>query len=153
MTNNFKTRISKIHNFFVPLVIAMKSIQKIIPVCIAVAFLLSSLGFTINKMACLKSGKTHISFLPFKDCCPEKNSTKTIIKSPCCDINNISFKLNDFDPSQKSNIPVVDKLIFLKQVSVKQPILNTTTSKLSFADLPPPLHGRQLLSFISILII
>ena len=131
----------------------MKLIQKISSVFLALTFLLSSLGVTINKMSCLKSGKTHISFIPFKDCCPEKNSSKTIIKSPCCDINNTSFKLNDFDPAQKSNIPVVDKAIFLKQVSVKQTILNTTASKLSFADLTPPLHGRQLLSFISILII
>lgn len=132
----------------------MKAIKKTIALFLAMVFILSSLGFTINKMVCLKSGKVKISLSHLKDCCPEKKSSLPVIKAQCCDINNTSFHLNDFNSSQKNNIPVADDCVLaINKFSFTNINCNNTTSKLVFADLPPPLYGRQLLSFISILII
>jgi hypothetical protein len=130
----------------------MKLFQKITSLFLAVVFVLSSLGFTINKMVCLKSGKTKVSLTHVKDCCPEKKSTIPVVKAQCCDIQNSSFKLTDFNPSQKHNVPVSFELVSFITSSISVP--NHVDSKLfvlHFADLPPPIHGRTLLNFISTL--
>ncbi|MCE9538647.1 MAG: hypothetical protein K8R85_05450 [Bacteroidetes bacterium] len=132
----------------------MKVIKKTTTLLLAMVFILSSLGFTINKMVCLKSGKVKISLSNLKDCCPEEKSSLPVIKAQCCDINNTSFHLNDFNSSQKNNIPVADDCVLaINKYSFATQNYNTPSSKLVFTDLPPPLYGRQLLSFISILII
>jgi len=132
----------------------MKAIKKTTALFLAMVFILSSLGFTINKMVCLKSGKVKISLSPLKECCPGKKNSGPIVKTKCCDINNTSFHLNDFNSSQKSNISVADDYVLaINKFSFTNKNYNNTTSKLVFADLPPPLYGRQLLSFISILTI
>ena len=132
----------------------MKTVQKITSVCLVVVLLLSSLGFTINKMVCLKSGKVKISLTHVKNCCPEKRSDTSTIKSNCCDLKNTTFDLDDFSSSQKVNTPIADNFvlaIWQNDFVVAMPCNNP--SVLSYNDLPPPLYGRQLLSFISILII
>ena len=93
----------------------MKLVQKITSLFLAVVFVLSSLGFTINKMVCLKSGKTKVSLTHVKDCCPEKKSTVPVVKAQCCDIQNSSFKLTDFNPSQKQNVPASFELVSKSQ--------------------------------------
>jgi len=128
----------------------MKLVQKITSLFLAVIFVLSSLGFTINKMVCLKSGKTKVSLTHVKDCCPEKKSTIPVVKAQCCDIQNSSFKLTDFNPSQKHEIPVSFELLSFLTNSIT--VRHNSTNKLAvflFADLPPPIHGRTLLTFIS----
>lgn len=133
----------------------MKIIQKITSIFLALVFLLSSLGFTINKMTCLKSGKVKMSLLAQKDCCPEKESPIPVIKSTCCDFSNIYFNLSDVQHTEKLSLE--------KQFSISTPFLSSQIyngtlafSKapiISFTDLPPPLYGRTLLNFISTLII
>ncbi|MBL7884435.1 MAG: hypothetical protein JNL69_10235 [Bacteroidia bacterium] len=132
----------------------MKNFQKITSIFLASIFLLSSLGFTINKMVCLKSGKEKVSFVSLKDCCPEKKSSTPIVKSMCCDIQNSTFKLQDFNPSQKNELPHSQELAIFSSsnYSITTTIIAHTPTLL-FADLPPPLHGRSLLNFISILTI
>jgi hypothetical protein len=130
----------------------MKLVQKITSLFLAVVFVLSSLGFTINKMVCLKSGKTKVSLTHVKDCCPEKKSTIPVVKSQCCDIQNSSFKLTDFNPSQKHDVPASFELVSFLTSSITVP--DYTNNKLAvflFADLPPPIYGRTLLTFISTL--
>ncbi len=147
----------------------MKLFQKIASVFLAVVFLLSSLGFTVGKMVCLKSGKTKISLSSVEDCCAkakkqnanccdEEQETTTldfiIKKSDCCDISNTSLQLNDFNPSHKKELAAVEHTLFISESSF---YFNTSAienkSITSFADLPPPLHGRTLLNFISVLTI
>ena len=134
----------------------MKVIYKISSIFLVIALLLSSLGFTVNKLICLKSGKTKISLTHVKNCCTTKKSAIPILKSNCCDLHNTIFNLDNFNPSQKVNTPFAvtavlpvwqDNFIVIKS--------SDNDPQLFFADLPPPasLHGRQLLSFISILII
>lgn len=130
----------------------MNAIKKTTALFLAMVFILSSLGFTINKMVCLKSGKVKISLSHLKECCPGEKNSGTIIKTKCCDINNTSFHLTDFDASQKSKINVADGCVLaINKFSFTNKNYSTTTSKLEFADLPPPISGRELLSFISIL--
>ncbi len=118
----------------------------------ASVFLLSSLGLTVNKMICLESGNQQLSLTPLKDCCPENENDLTTIGSDCCDIQNTSFHLNDFQPSQEfssqsGSEAIPASFIFNKSCSSVQKEI------LFFADLPPPLHGRALLHFISVLTI
>lgn len=132
----------------------MKAIKKITALSLAMVFLLSSLGFTINKMVCFKSGKTKISLTQLKDCCPKKESANPVVKAQCCDINNTSFHFNDFNSSSKKNIPTAgDCVLSINKYSFKLINYHNLSTELFFADLPPPLYGRQLLSFISILVI
>ena len=132
----------------------MKIIQKITSVFLALVFLLSSLGFTVNKMTCLKSGKVKVSFLAQKDCCPEKESSLPVIKSKCCDLSNTYFNLGDIQHSQKFSLEKQFSLsapFFYSQVYNRTSF--TKSSVISYADLPPPLYGRALLNFISALTI
>lgn len=132
----------------------MKTVQKITAFFLIVAVTLSSLGFTANKMVCLKSGKTKVALTHIKDCCKDEGTAQSTIKSNCCDIQNSSFTLGNFETSeinttQFSNITsfsAVQNLFDVVPVS-------TIKTSLSFADSPSPLYGRYLLSFISILVI
>lgn len=133
----------------------MKTIQKITSIFLCVTFLVSSMGFTVNKMVCLKNGRVKLSFTPVKSCCPEKKAAIPIIKATCCDLTNTSFNLGDSQTSQKLQI---SQSLFVKSFLRNEPFsLNgNTNAKISlshFSDLPPPLYGRKLLSYISILII
>ncbi len=132
----------------------MKTTQKIISLFLAFIFLLSSLGFTANKMVCLKSGKTKLSLVHLKDCCPEKKSVTPLLKSDCCNINNIYFNLSDFQHAEKNNIEQPSSQISFVNPTQKFKI-NTSTFVLTHSSfvIPPKLSGRELLSFISILTI
>ena len=145
----------------------MKLFQKITSVFLALVFTLSSLGFTIGKMECLKSGKTKISLSKVEDCCAKKKKQNCcneeqneydalfkIKKADCCEISNTILQLKDFNPSQKKNVPAIDFcfLPYSTTFTISE-LTNTNKPLLSFADLPPPLHGRTLLNFISVLTI
>ncbi|MCW3103258.1 MAG: hypothetical protein JWO09_1698 [Bacteroidetes bacterium] len=133
----------------------MKALQKITSVFLAVTFLVSSLGFTVNKIVCLKSCKTKLSLLHVKDCCPDETSSIPVVKSDCCDITNTYFDLGDLRMSQKTEIvqPFVVQYLFTSRIFIPAAHSFSKTATLSFAGLPPPRHGRALLSFISTLII
>lgn len=153
----------------------MKPFQKITAVFLAAIFLFSSLGFTISSMVCLKSGKGKVSLAMIEDCCSPKKATTqatttnccdeenelpvlsgldVIKKGECCDINNYTFNLKDFQNAQKLSIdqPAISQSIFCFSEIVSSTV---SENKLAFqySDLPPPLYGRTLLNFISILTI
>lgn len=132
----------------------MKTIKKIASVFLAVLFLVSSLGFTVNKMICLKSGKAKISFTKFNDCCKKNKSEIPVVKANCCALNNTSFTLGDYNFVQKNTVSSsINYIAVLNYSNSVIAILKNNPSKIFYSDLPPPLHGRQLLSFISILIL
>lgn len=152
----------------------MKAIQKITSVFLATVFLFSSLGFTISSMVCLKSGKGKVSLSAIEDCCAKPQTASVtkkdccaheeeldlpkglavIKKGECCDINNYTFNLNDFQNSQKQSVeqPAISQSIFYSTELIAS---NVSENKLAFqySNLPPPLYGRTLLNFISILTI
>lgn len=152
----------------------MKAIQKITSVFLATVFLFSSLGFTISSMVCLKSGKGKVSLSVIEDCCAKTPTVAVakkdccnhveelnvpegmavIKKGECCDINNYTFNLKDFQNSQKQSLeqPAISQSLFYSSEIVSSTV---PENKLAFqySDLPPPLYGRTLLNFISILTI
>ena len=152
----------------------MKTAQRITSVFLAAVFLFSSLGFTISSMVCLKSGKEKISLAKMEDCCvkiaepvaPEKDACCeekesslpekiiSIEKGNCCDINSYTFNLNDFQNSQKVSLeqPIaISSFFFIPDLFTSERIENKLVY--NSTDLPPPLYGRTLLNFISILTI
>ena len=152
----------------------MKAVQKITSVFLATVFLFSSLGFTISSMVCLKSGKGKVSLSVIEDCCVKTQTASVakkdccvheeeldvpqglavIKKGECCDINNYTFSLKDFQNSQKQSIeqPTISQSIFYTSELIASTV---SENKLAFqySNLPPPLYGRTLLNFISILTI
>lgn len=132
----------------------MTSSHKITSLFLIIVLLLTQSGYSINRMTCLKSGKTKISFTPAKNCCADKNSDKTSIKSNCCDILNTGIQLDDFSTAFKITAPSSD-IIAVLYYNVNSAELNNSISseKYLFADLPPPWtkQGRTLLAFISTL--
>jgi hypothetical protein len=118
----------------------------------AVLFLVSGMGITMSRMSCLKSGKTRVAFHELKDCCAKKSDVPVAIKENCCDIKTSSLKLANFQSSQKGQLkPVVVGPFQYNEfsgTSLKPHTISPTKEKI-----PIPKHGRQLLSFISILTI
>ncbi|CAN5451537.1 hypothetical protein BH10BAC1_BH10BAC1_14110 [soil metagenome] len=148
----------------------MNLFKKITSFFLAIVFLLSGFGFTIGKMVCLKSGKTKVSLAIVEDCCKKakrqsiaccdeeeqiQEGITVIKKGDCCDISNTHLQLKDFNPSEKKIVPEANclSLAYTQITYADNTSLNSTSSKLFFADLPPPLHGRSLLNFISTLTI
>ena len=133
----------------------MNILKKITSVLLAMIFLVSSMGFTVNKMVCIKSGKTKISFSALKDCCREKKSGTPVLKNKCCDITNSSFNLESFERPEKIKVAntFVLQPAFINNTTIDYSNSACAAEIISFADIPPPLYGRKLLSFISILII
>lgn len=149
----------------------MKLVNKITASFLAIVFLLSSLGFTINKMSCLKTGTSKLSLIALEDCCIKKQKKSevsccadetpeptidltTISKADCCDIVNTSFDLSDFQPSKNNTLPIAQAL----EMVVVPAHLNLVYAAQSFQTFsnnnpPPHLYGRALLSHISILTI
>jgi hypothetical protein len=129
----------------------MKLIQKITSIFLAALFLVSSFGFTANKMVCLKSGRVKFSLVHEKECGAETQPGITVIKGKCCDVFNSDFHLPDFQNTQKSTVEQPQAFVFL----FAHPVFSYTVSAsskplaISFADLPPPVSGRSLLAFIS----
>src|SRR6476646_2041455 len=131
----------------------MKTVQKLTSVFLAAIFLVSSLGFTANKMVCLKSGKVKHSLVQMKSCCPERNSLRPVIKSDCCDIVNTYFNIGDLHHSHRQFIvPSASLLFYSSDPYLSRNLNNFQQERLfySYADLPPPECGRSVLSLISI---
>jgi len=151
----------------------MKIFQKITAVFLAGVFLLSSLGFTINKMICVKSGKEKLSLVNIEDCCKSKQLVEKddccdeetenhdlsyqnvfFTKSDCCNILNTYFDLSDFHTAKNSFVPQVISydLFFTSDVQNVLPCQSIASTTYHFS--PPPIsYGRGLLSQISVLII
>jgi hypothetical protein len=148
----------------------MKLVNKITASFLAIVFLLSSLGFTINKMSCLKTGTSKLSLVALEDCCTKKEKASevnccdeetleptidltTISKADCCDIVNTSFDLSDFQTSKSHSLPLAQALEMVMHPTPINSICAAHSLKTIFNYPPPNLHGRALLSQISILII
>src|ERR1051326_564762 len=71
-------------------------------VFLSVLILLGSGRFTIGKMLC-PAGKATYSLGNAQDCC-EKKSAEECLKPSCCTLINISYSLNDFNPSEKVKV-------------------------------------------------
>lgn len=133
----------------------MKTIQKISALFLSALILVFSFGFTINKMVCLKSGNTQVSLNNIKDCCSKDTKAAIpVLKPHCCDISFTAFHLNDYSPSEQYSIPVAtDYLLPFSLIIPSSYGIASDTQVLHYSDLPPPLYGKQLLSFISVFII
>lgn len=107
--------------------------------------LTGSVGLTIGRMICLGSGYTSYSIGNAKDCCGEKSPCAQDISQSCCDLRNISFKLPEFNISEKLKISVPEfhsfpllQLCFSNQsfiihhLSFKAVILSTPQAYLHF---------------------
>ena len=130
----------------------MKTLQKLTSVLLIMAVLLFSIGLTMNKMVCLKSGKIKISLHQVKNCCKEKTSDQTTIKSNCCDISSAFFGLDNYSVSEINAIHLSDiGNVLLGHNHFGIADTRNQKAPLYYGDPPPPFHGRKLLSFISIL--
>jgi hypothetical protein len=132
----------------------MKLFQKITAFFLCLFILAFSLGFTINKMVCLKSGKVKIALTPIKECCSKKSSSKTTLKTHCCDLSSLSFQLNEYSPTQQQSVVLAIDYILpfnTNTYSCSNFIINK--EPLLYSDLPPPIVGKKRLAFLSTFII
>lgn len=132
----------------------MKFFQKITALFLCLFMLAFSLGFTINKMVCLKSGKVKIALTPIKECCSKKSSSKTILKTHCCDLSSLSFQLNEYNPTQQQSIALaIDCVLPFNINTYSYSYLIVNKQPLLYSDLPPPIVGKKRLAFLSTFII
>lgn len=132
----------------------MKLFQKITALFLCLFILAFSLGFTINKMVCLKSGKVKIALTPIKQCCSKKSSSKTTLKTHCCDLSSLSFQLNEYNPTQQQSIALaIDLLLPFNINTYSYSYLIVKKQPLLYSDLPPPIIGKKRLALLSTFII
>lgn len=68
------------------------SIKLVLVTLLSTLILLSTGGFSLAKMICLKSGYTSISLNTPEDCCKDKEQhTPFSIKAKCCDISTMNI--------------------------------------------------------------
>ena len=124
-------------------------------ILLSACVLISGLGFRVNKMVCLSSGKVEVSFFRQIDCCENEYSTTNVVKSRCCDFSSKCYKVNlpyiiksvfnviPFIPSFPARIFKSDFSFFSRSNGIH----------LSFSSSISPHSGRTLLNLIQLLLI
>lgn len=133
----------------------MNIIKTISAFLLATLVLLYSTGFTLNKMLCLKSGKSKTSFTWVDDCCSKEGAADEVpvLKTMCCDNTSAFFHLNEYNPSQQNEIPAVANCLLPYSYDLISVVAINSHTPHIFPDAPSPYQGKQLLSFISVLLI
>jgi len=108
-------------------------------ILLSALLLLGSGGFTIGKMIC--GGNECLSTYSLgaaKDCCDSGNeSEKSLSRSCCCELINVSYSLDDFSVSEKTNISAKEFEFFF---SSSLPVFHfqSTLLRIPFSDTSPP---------------
>lgn len=130
-------------------------------ICISfLAVLLSALvllgggQFTIGRMVCLGDGHASYSLGKAKDCCETNGAPQESLKTSCCDLTNVSFSLDDYNPSNKVHVYALGFDFFHLPFSILHLPLNIFSSGeiVAIADIPPPDIKDRLYSFGSLLL-
>ena len=125
---------------------------------LAVIILVSGMSFTVKKMVCLSSGNVQVGLYSLDGCCgdeEEGSCEDPKLDSKCCDYSSEVFDLDKEIVFKSSSFKQAD-LTLLQFAPVPYPGLRSQVQQaphFTYADLPPPLSGRKLLSFIGILTI
>ena len=105
-------------------------------------------------MVCLKNGASTISFMPKDDCCKEEKPSQPALATNCCDNVNFAIILKDYNFSEKNSVPAAAVLcIAICGYSFAQPQPAPFYTAKKINNPRHALHGRELLSFISTLLI
>lgn len=104
---------------------------------LAFLVLLGSGGFTVGKMICGGNECASTYSLGFaKDCCSNNSSTEKV-KSCCCELINVSYALDDFSVSEKTNISAQQlNFVFLSLVPSFE--LHSCITHFPLTDPSPP---------------
>lgn len=131
---------------------------------LAAVVLLSGTGFTVKKMICLSSGAVEVGLYSLDGCCAAEEQAEddcteqaaAEISDPgCCEFSSKSFFLAQDIVLKQNSVESIDFIALEPQslYNFRLPVAAVKTEVLSYADLPPPLAGRDLLHFISVLTI
>lgn len=128
----------------------MKKISRFIfSVFLLLLVLLGSGQFTIGKMIC---GDTDCAVISYslgkaKDCCTSQNTSEGI-SSCCCQLINVSYALDEFSVSEKTNLCAQGSDLFLSPSVIVLPLLHFSNCILSFSDSSPPPSSKNQLYLI-----
>lgn len=124
-------------------------------ILISTLLLIGSSGFTIGKMIC--GGNecigTDYSLGKAKDCC-DGTATSDKTEVCCCELINVSYILDNFNPSEKIIVsPQQVDFPYLTSGILHLSFVSSCAKKIFFvSDLPPP-HTKELLfTFCSLLL-
>jgi hypothetical protein len=128
-------------------------------ILLAVTILVTGTAFTVKKMVCLVSGKVNIGLYDVKGCCGKEDerskSDEQEISSKCCTYSSESFHLEHRGLVKEFLLKKADLIsgdpVPVYSLYIPKVFFSRTVH--SFADLPPPLSGRERLNLISILTI
>ncbi|MEW6467477.1 MAG: hypothetical protein AB1458_01055 [Bacteroidota bacterium] len=127
------------------------------------AILLGSVGLSIGKMVCPKSGKAIIALGQPEDCCdtkPEPKKEKDCCKrenkpahaeKDCCDISSVEIKLDRYTSAKKAEPPVVSEAELPPSISAEKQVSLFPALLYAYdtSEAPPRPSGRSLLTIIS----
>ena len=121
---------------------------------LAVLILLGSGKYTIGKMICVGNGQATYSLGNAKDCCDKNGARHETLKRSCCDLINVSYSLDDYNPSQKITVsPLQFDCLYLPTAGCH--LLSTvvfSTNIFSVSALPPPDTKGRIYSICSLLL-
>lgn len=133
-----------------------KVIASLLHILLAVIVLVSGTSFTVKKMVCLSSGNVETGLYTLDGCCAEEDAGSEVeLWEPCCVYSSETFYLDQNAPLKELSIKTTD-LIYLPAQLFHIPALAAAEhhrAYIPYADLPPPLSGRERLIYNSIFII
>lgn len=134
-----------------------KAYASIFHTLLAVTVLISGMSFTVKKMVCLSSGDVQVGLYSLDGCCGEEEDfcEDSQVEEKCCEYSTQVLDLDKDITIKESSLKQLDlSLLQFSPIYIfSLQVRSQKTPRFSFADLPPPLSGRQLLSFISALVI
>ena len=113
-----------------------------------VVLLTSTIGISINKMECLKSGITKFSLSEFEDCNPSQEPCS--YEERCCDFHKITLDL-EYESTVKAEwfqLSAVPSDIFNLSLSLES-IFQVRSDYNFYTNLPPP-SGFDLLKIVQV---
>jgi hypothetical protein len=128
------------------------AVQTFFGVALSLLIVLGGGRFTIGKMVCLESGYSSYSMGKAKDCCEKNSSSDQSVKRSCCDLVNVSYSLDDYNPSNNVKVAVQGFEFYHLPFSINLFPFNIFSSKKVFSGLPPPDIKDRLYSFRSLLL-
>jgi hypothetical protein len=131
----------------------MKAIARsFFSVLLSALVLAGSGGFTVGKMICIGDGHASYSLGRAKDCCEKNGTSDGALKPICCNLVNIAYSLNDFNPSNKINVSAAEFDFFHLPSAILPLPLTVFSFKNSYSGLPPPDIKDRLYSLRSLLL-
>jgi hypothetical protein len=112
--------------------------------------LISTVGFSINKMICLSSGKVKVAVLKDVKCGGEDEGHTEGIDERCCDFHSEYVQVDFLSAEKPLKLAPMQAAILTCAFGFACKNLPTEALGYNYSNAPPPFSGTSLLKLISV---